>query len=197
MKIQCVRMLSLTAGLFLGNAAFAQVSLGGAAPTITLTGSGCARNQGSEAHWESGSLVVNFGGMEAAKGPGLPLSLSRKACSITLDLHVPEGLSYALAAYSAQGYDDLSGQDTRTLSLTQFFQGEATAGSSKELASGPLAASFDVNTYSRYLEPVWSPCGLQRAHTLTAALRVGGSDRQAASASTLESLRLTFRVKPC
>lgn len=178
------------------------LSLGDASsglPSVSFIGSGCAVDSGAAVHWEGGALVISFGKMIAEKGQGISLLESRKNCAITLDLKVPKGLSYSLAAYAVTGYDDLADKDTRSFTLSNFFQGQSQSGTSSENKVGPLADAFHSYQFVKEDAAVWSPCGVQRAQTINAALRIGsgGGDRQSSSASTLSSLRLVFRIKAC
>jgi len=202
MKTQSHRVIALASGLLFSSAALAQDSASvlraTSAPSVTFIGSGCEQNSGADTHWEGGTLVVNFGTMVAEKGAGISLLGSRKTCSVTLDLNVPQGLSYALVGHAAIGYDDLSASDTRTLTVTNFFQGQETTASVKSTVTGPRTGNYFSRHQNTAAETVWSPCNLARAHTITAAVRVGsGENSDVSSLSALDGLRLNFRVKPC
>lgn len=167
-------------------------------PSVTFIGSGCPVDSGADVYWEGASLVVSFGKMVAEKGQGVSLLQSRKNCAITLDLKVPNGLSYALAAYSATGYDDLSDKDTRIFTLSNFFQGQGETGTSNSEKVGPLADDFKVIHYNDHDGLLWSPCNVQRPQTFNAAIRIAnGGDRAESSTATLDNLRLYFIIKQC
>lgn len=203
MKTQLIRSLTLASSFLFASAAFGQVVITdpndtNILPSLQSIGSGCAEDSGASAHWEGATLVVNFSEMVAEKGQGVSLTQSRKTCSLTLDLKLPKGLSYALAAYSAEGYDDLADKDVRNFTVSNFFQGDGATASSSSEATGPLSKSFRTRHWNSQDELLWSPCGESRAQTITAALRVAnGGDRAAESVSGLDSLRLTFRIKQC
>ncbi len=167
-------------------------------PGISLLGTGCPANTGAEAHWEGSALVVNFGKMVAEKGQGVSLLESRKNCAITLDLDVPDGLSYAIAAYVATGYDQLSDKDSRNFTLSNFFQGQGQTGTSSSESLGTSNHDFKLKHFNSDADIIWSPCNVQRAQTVNVALRIGnGGDREASSSATLDNLRLYFTIKPC
>ncbi|MBC7530073.1 MAG: DUF4360 domain-containing protein [Oligoflexus sp.] len=207
MKTQMSRFIaraSMLTTLVCAASAFAQssevtVTAGSPAlPNVTFLGSGCPAASGADVHWEGASLVVSFGEMTAEKGQGVSLVLSRKNCAITLDLKTPKGLSYALAAYSATGYDDLADKDTRNVTLSNFFQGDGDTGTSSSEAVGPVADDFKVKHFNTLSTLLWSPCNVQRAQTFNAAIRIAnGGDRAASSTTTLDNLRLYFIIKPC
>jgi hypothetical protein len=203
MKTQLFRSLTIASSFLFASAAFSQdvtpdASNSNILPSLQSIGSGCAEDSGASAHWEGATLVVNFSEMVAEKGQGISLTQSRKTCSLTLDLKLPKGLSYALAAYTAVGYDDLADKDTRNFTITNFFQGDGETASSSSESTGPLSKSFRTRHWNSSSELLWSPCGESRAQTITAALRVAnGGDRASESVAGLDSLRLTFRVRQC
>ncbi len=166
-------------------------------PSITWIGSGCPAADDANYHFEGNILVVDFSKMVASKGPGISLIESRKTCSITVDLKVPGGLSYALGGYTANGSDDLSETDTRTLTVTDFFQGQGQTISLDNAGNGPANADFHATHWNSAAETLWSPCNEQRAQTITVALRVGGTDRATAASSSLDSIRLPLRLRLC
>lgn len=188
-----LKFLALTAStLFLTSAAAAQ------APSLTFIGSGCPADTDSvNYHWEGSTLVVNFAGLTASKGPGVSLIEGRKNCSLTMNLFVPNGLKYTLVGYSASGYDSLGEGDNRTLNVTSFFQGSADQNAFVSEGQGPRTDDFRVSGVAAANDIVWSPCGVQRAQTINTAVRVNGSDRQQAAFATVESLRLRFRLGLC
>ena len=198
MKVFTLGLLAL--GFIATHARAADVSLstGLAGPLVSMIGSGCPKDgSGSNSHFEGSVLVVNFANMVAEKGEGISLINSRKTCSITIDLKIPNGLSYSLLGYSAQGSDTLADTDTRSLNVTNFFQGQSQTTTLSSEAKGPVAASFSPHHWNNVAESLWSPCGVQRAQTVTIALRVSGTDRSKDSSSTLDSIRLPMKLRLC
>lgn len=168
------------------------------APSFTFIGSGCPADEDAvNYHWEGSTLVVNFAGMSASKGPGVSLLESRRNCSLTMDLKVPNGLKYTLVGYRAAGYDSLGEGDSRSITVSSFFQGSSDTATFTSDAKGLLEDDFRVKGFAAPADLVWSPCNAQRAQTINTAVRVSGSDRQAPAFSTVESLRLYFRLGLC
>ena len=201
MKVFMVRVLAVLSTFTLASAAAkAQDLQTSPLPSIRFIGSGCplTKGGGPSYHWEASTLVVAFSDMVANKGPGISLIDSRKTCSITIKLKLPKGLSYSLSGYSAEGFDDLAAHDKRTLTVTNFFQGQDQTTTLSDVAVGPKAEDFSPNHLNLASEYLWSPCLAQRAQTITAAIRIGsGGDRTTSSAATLDILRLPIRVKHC
>ncbi len=169
-----------------------------AEPSFDFIGSACPKDaEALDYHWEGSTLVINFSALTAAKGPGVSLLEARKNCSLTMNLKVPNGLKYTLVGYTADGFDSLGEGDSRTLTLSSFFQGTGKTASFESVVKGPVDDSFRVSGTAAAQDLVWSPCNAQRAHTITAAVRVNGSDRQQAAFAGVDSLRLRFRVGLC
>lgn len=190
------RVLSAFA-LTLSSLLFAGSAMAGA-PSLSFNGSGCPVDEDAvNYHWEGSVLVINFAGMTASKGPGVSLIEARKNCSVTMNLNVPDGLTYTLVSFGATGYESLGEGDNRNLSVTSFFQGSADQHAFVREAEGPKDANFRTSGFGASSDLVWSPCNAQRAHTINAAVRVSGTDRQQAAFATVDSLRVRFRLGLC
>lgn len=170
----------------------------GGFPSLTFIGSGCPKDSDAVKYrWEGATLVIDFAELAAVKGPGLSLIDSRKNCSLTMDLKVPKGLKYALVSYSIRGHEELSDGDASNISVNSFFQGDADQQRYAVDSEGPKSGNFVHRDVVSPAEVKWSPCNVQRAHTINTAVRVSGSDRQAQAVATIDQLRLRFRVGLC
>jgi hypothetical protein len=192
------RILAYALGLFSGLIGTGAAHAQSLAPSFSFIGSGCPKDADSvDYHWEGSTLVIQFAELAVAKGPGQSPLANRKNCSLTMDLKVPKGLTYALVGYRAVGHDTLSSGDSRNLSVSNFFQGSAAQSSFSSDATGPKDADFSVSGTLAEKDLLWSPCNVQRAHTITTAVRVNGNDRQAPAAVSIDSLRLRVRLGLC
>ncbi|MBC7658940.1 MAG: DUF4360 domain-containing protein [Chitinophagaceae bacterium] len=172
-----------------------------AAPTVSFIGSGCPQgDSGTNVRWDGSRLHLNFSGMVTQRGDGVPLTESRKTCSITISMNLPAGYTYSLGSFEARGNEALQAEETRTVTVTNFFEGQGATSTQSVSANGPSAKNFVAGHTYTGAESLWSPCDAQRAETVTVALRIGADIRSClanGSVATLDSIQLPVRIKAC
>ena len=170
-KANSVELNTTLVALILSAAAALISTNGSAAPggvtlnSVTAGGSGCP--QGSVRGFvdtASSKLILSFKDLIAEAGHGLPISEQRKNCTISVDLQVPRGWSYALDSYAISGFVSLDhGVNARQRAET-WFQGAGTRSITGTTSFfGSTHQSYRVTGSIPDSALVWSPCGVSRA----------------------------------
>lgn len=158
---------------------------------ITAAGTGCpdASTYSTNISPDAQAFTVTFSEFYAELGAGIPLSASRKNCSLTLDLLIPNGWQFSIATFNYRGFMDLSPKVKAEHTTSYFFQGQKTPGEFKATEVGPQAKDFvytdKLGLSSVYIPSVWSPCNIQRALTINPSVRVSKLSGAAADAQGL------------
>ena len=129
---------------------------------ITHAGTGCAAGSlDVELRDEGAVLALGFDDFTASAGRGEPLSNSRKACQLLIDIVKPDGLQFRLRSVAFEGYYSLGYSASAQIKTTTYFQGQSAQATSTVDLFGPdsdyIADQADFNG------GVWSPCHTNRA----------------------------------
>src|SRR5262245_50167374 len=76
--------------------------------SISYGGTGCP--QGSVANTFSAdrkAFTLIFDKFVASSGPGVPITETRKNCQLNINIHVPQGFTYAVHTFDYRGYVQL------------------------------------------------------------------------------------------
>ncbi|MBC7661609.1 MAG: DUF4360 domain-containing protein [Chitinophagaceae bacterium] len=164
---------------------------------LTAAGTGCPdpSTYSTNISPDAQAFTVTFSEFVAEVGPGLPLTASRKNCSLTVDLKVPAGWQYSVATFNYRGFMDLGDRVQAEHTTDYFFQGQSTPGKFKAVVTGPVSKDFvytdKIGLTSVYMPSVWSPCNVQRALTINPSVRVTklqGASRDAQGIITNDSV---------
>lgn len=160
---------------------------------INASGSGCkdASTYAVNLSDDRKAFTVTFSEFIASIGPGVPLIESRKNCSITLTLNIPNGWQYSIGTFNYRGFMDLGQRIRAEHSTSYFFQGAGKTGTFAAVETGPLAKDFvytdKIGLTTVYIPDTWSPCNLQRALTLNPSVRLSKLAGAAADAEGIIS----------
>jgi hypothetical protein len=145
---------------------------------LVYAGSGCPPGSADVALAPDGSgFRLSFGPEFVARlGPGVPLSDSRKNCQVNLQLHVPQGFTFAIAAVDARGRARIADGVTGVQRTTHYFAGEADDTSSAREFPGPFSGEWQTRHVIPLVELVWKPCGVERSLNINAQVRLAADD---------------------
>ena len=171
--------------------------------SIIYAGSGCpAGTVASYVSPDSSTFDLMFDSFIAEAGPGVPLTESRKVCSINLDLTMPQGWSYSVHSAETRGFASLDAGTSAAQTNRYSFQGSTPSASFGSMMSGPLAQDFTFMDRLGMTRQVWSPCGASRSLNLRveASVKASGGRRALLTVNELEggySLRYFLSFKRC
>jgi len=117
---------------------------------------------------------VLYGGFQVSKGSGVPITEGRKACTISVDLLIPNGYRFTLADVSYQGNADIPIGSTGVMSteyVFPFFSNRVTA---KTVLKGLYQKDFDRTDTLALFSTIWSPCGRNVPLNMKSSLEVSG-----------------------
>ena len=174
---------------------------------LTYAGSGCPPGSADVVLADDGSgFRLRFGDEFVARiGPGMPLSDARKNCQVSLQLHVPQGFTFAIASVESRGRARIASGATGIQRTSHYFQGEAEDISSAKEFPGPFSGDWRARHTIPLVELVWKPCGVDRSLNINAQVRVAPDDGPANARSfmSMQSERgrldqiFQFSWRPC
>jgi len=143
---------------------------------LTFAGSGCpAGTVAANVSADASAFSLLFDSFIAEAGPGVSMMESRKACTINLDLAVPQGWSYAVSSVETRGFASLDSGTTATQMNRYYFQGSTQTATFRSDLRGPLNRDYSVVDQLGLNSQVWSPCGASRSLNLTVEARVSAT----------------------
>ncbi len=187
---QLFTLASVAAAALTGTAAFADAPGYARIRSISYAGSGCPAGTVSQnVAPDLQAFTLIFDSFLAEKGPGIPLSQSRKNCQVALDVDFPSGWSYTVMTVDYRGYVALDAGVRGTQKSTYYFQGQSRQAPLSTVMTGPRSGDYQIRDTLGLSAVVWSPCGAQRALNINAQVRVeGGTSRNAQGMITLDSI---------
>jgi hypothetical protein len=129
---------------------------------VTANGSGCPEGSWSTRISADGLVfTTTFSAYEAVLGPTDTQVV--KDCQLSIKLHSPNGMSYALASVSYSGFALLDEGVVGEQQTSAYFQGQPLAGVATRTALvGPHDAEFVFKDDLPLSELIWSACGAER-----------------------------------
>lgn len=131
---------------------------------VTANGTGCPRGTWDVGLAPSGdTLTATFSHYEVTIEDGTRIRF--KDCNLSVRMHAPHDVSYAVGAFHAQGYAFLEQGVKGFFTASYAMQGNpiASLDSARRYdLSGPVDRSFLLQDLPTEVDTVWSPCGLDR-----------------------------------
>jgi hypothetical protein len=153
--------------------------------SISYGGTGCP--QGTVAQSFSNdrtAFTLIFDSYIASTGPGLPITESRKACQLNVNLHVPQGWSFAIASVDYRGFVQLPAGATASQEATYYFSGQTVQSARTTNFVGPIARDYLVQDQVPLLSLVWSQCNAVRPLNIKSAVAIVAGSSQSAQITT-------------
>ncbi|MFB7663115.1 DUF4360 domain-containing protein [Kitasatospora sp. NPDC056138] len=145
----------------------------------TVNGSGCPAGTAAIAvSPDNTAFTVTYSNYLAQVGVGSKPTDFRKNCQLDLDVHVPQGFTYAIAAADYRGFAHLEPGATGTEKANYYFQGSPQTSSLTHEFRGGLDDSWQATDAVAVAALVYAPCGEKRNFNINTELRVsaGTSD---------------------
>ncbi|MCX4781675.1 DUF4360 domain-containing protein [Streptomyces sp. NBC_01264] len=155
----------------------------------TVNGSGCRQGTASVAAAEDNTaFTVTYSDYLAQAGGGSSPIDSRKNCQLGLQVHVPQGFTYAIARADFRGFAYLQPGASALQRASYYFQGMSQTTRSTHQFRGPLVDNWQSSDETDYASLVWAPCGEERTLNVNTELRVtSGTDPQNLSFIAMDS----------
>ncbi|MFJ6603333.1 DUF4360 domain-containing protein [Streptomyces lydicus] len=174
-------------------AAVASLLLGSASPTtparfgddpptgkITITvatvnGSGCRPGSAAVAIApDNTAFTVTYSEYLAQAGGSSKPTDARKNCQIALNVHVPQGFTYAIARADYRGYASLAPGAKGLEQANYYFQGQQQTARKSHNFAGPYDNNWQSSDETDIDALVYAPCGEERYFNINTELRVDG-----------------------
>ncbi|MEV6208056.1 DUF4360 domain-containing protein [Kitasatospora sp. NPDC051914] len=145
----------------------------------TVNGSGCPAGTAAVAvSPDNTAFTITYSQYLAQVGVGSKPTDYRKNCQLNLNVHVPQGFTYAIASADYRGFAHLERGATGLQKASYYFQGSAQTTTSNHRFTGPVDDSWQATDSVDVAALVYAPCGEQRNFNINTELRVnaGTSD---------------------
>jgi hypothetical protein len=135
------------------------------------------------------AFTVTYSQFTAQTGAGTKPTDFRKNCQLALNVHVPQGYTFAVAGADYRGYAHLERGASGTESANYYFQGEAQSTQIRHDFTGPADADWQRTDSVGIGSLSFLPCGEERYLNVNTELRVnrGWSSSKATSFLTMDS----------
>jgi opacity protein-like surface antigen len=147
---------------------------------VAVNGSGCPQDSAAvTVSPDNTAFTVSYSQYTAQVGVGAPPTAFRMNCQIGLDVHVPQGYTYAIASTQYRGFAHLENGAYGSESANYYFQGDPQSTKIKHNFSGPLDSDWQTNDEVGVAALSFLRCGERRYLNINTELRVaaGSSNR--------------------
>ena len=152
---------------------------------VSVNGSGCpAGTARATMAPDNTGFHIYYSDFVARDGSGAAPTAYRKNCQIAVQVHVPQGYTYAVASAEYRGTTNLAAGSTALLRSNYYFQGNSGNNVVDTTFAGPRVGGWRVVDSTEVNELVYSPCGKDINLNVNTELRV-----DSASAPSSISLR--------
>ena len=157
---------------------------------VAANGSGCPWGTAAvTVSPDSKAFTVTYSQFIAQAGAGTKATDFRKNCQLALNVHVPQGYTYAIAGADYRGYAHLESGASGSESANYYFQGEPQSTRIRHNFSGPTSADWERTDTVGISSLAFLPCGERRYLNVNTELRVdrGWSSPKTTSFMTMDS----------
>ncbi|KOG90043.1 DUF4360 domain-containing protein [Streptomyces varsoviensis] len=150
----------------------------------TVNGSGCRPGSAKVAVApDNTAFTVTYSEYLAQAGKDSKPTDGRKNCQIALDVHVPQGFTYAIARADYRGYASLAAKATGLEQAGYYFQGSQQTARLSHRFAGPYDGNWQTSDETDLDARVYAPCGEQRYFNINTELRVDAKNADPALTS--------------
>ncbi|MFI9202237.1 DUF4360 domain-containing protein [Streptomyces sp. NPDC053048] len=146
---------------------------------VTVNGSGCpAGTANVNVSPDNTAFTVSYSNYVAQVGLGAKPTDFRKNCQLSLNVHVPQGFTYAIAQADYRGFAHLEKGATGLERANYYFQGMSQTAYVNHHFGGPLNDNWQTTDTTEIDQLIYAPCGAIRYFNINTELRVdaGTSD---------------------
>ncbi|MEV5240779.1 DUF4360 domain-containing protein [Streptomyces cinnamoneus] len=146
---------------------------------VSVNGSGCpAGTANVTVSPDNTAFTVSYSNYIAQVGVGAKPTDFRKNCQLSLNVHVPQGFTYAVARADYRGFARLEKGATGLERANYYFQGMTQTAYVNHHFTGPLNDNWQTSDTTDIDALIYHPCGAKRNFNINTELRVdaGTSD---------------------
>ena len=157
---------------------------------VAANGSGCPKGSAVvSVSPDNKAFTVAYSEFVAQVGPEAKPTDFRKNCQLALDVHVPEGFTYAIAGADYRGYAGLEEGATGSETAHYYFQGEPHTTRIRHEFKGFMAENWQRTDEVEISSMSFLPCGEKRYLNVNTELRVnaGTAKRSTTNFLTMDS----------
>jgi hypothetical protein len=142
---------------------------------VSVNGSGCPDGSATVAvSPDNTAITVTYSEYTAQVGVGAKPTDFRKNCQLGLNVHVPQGFTYAIASADYRGFGHLERGATGTEMANYYFQGEQQSTRIRHDFRGGLDGDWQTTDKVGVAALSFLPCGERRNLNVNTELRVSG-----------------------
>ena len=164
---------------------------------VTVNGSGCPAGTAKvTVSPDNTAFHVTYSRYRAEAGPAADPTDFRKNCQLNLQIHVPQGFTYAIARADYHGFIHLERGATALQRANYYFQGSSETAHVDHPFAGPLHRSWHATDITDVAALVFAPCGVFRNLNVNTELRVnaGSADPRSSNFMTMDSTHGSVRT---
>lgn len=157
---------------------------------VNVNGSGCPAGTTAVAvAQDNTAFTVTYSQYTAQAGRGSIPTDFRKNCQISLNVHIPQGYTYAIARADYRGFAHLEQGATALQRANYYFAGMPENTAVNHRFSGPMNDNWQNSDNAAAETLVYAPCGADRLLNINTELRVKPSvaDPSATSFISMDS----------
>ncbi|MFE3939093.1 DUF4360 domain-containing protein [Streptomyces goshikiensis] len=156
---------------------------------VNVNGSGCpAGTTAISPAADNTAFTVTYSQYTAQGGGDSDPTDIRKNCQLTLNVHVPQGFTYAIARADYRGFAHLERGATGLQRANYYFQGMSQTAAANHRLTGPVNDNWQNSDVTAADTLVYAPCGSERLLNINTELRVrAGTSVSATSFMSMDS----------
>jgi hypothetical protein len=152
---------------------------------VTVNGSGCAGETAAVAlSPDNTAFTVTYSDYLAQAGGGAGPVDFRKNCQLVVNVHVPQGFTYAIAEADYRGFASLAAGADAVERANYYFQGDPQTGYISHDIPGPLSDDWEQSDTTPVASLVFAPCGVERDFDINTELRVNAGTQNPGTTSS-------------
>lgn len=155
--------------------------------SVVANGSGCPAGTAAVAVSPDGTaFTVTYSNYLAQVGPGTSPTDFQKNCRLSLSVHVPGGLTYAVVSADYRGFASLAPGASGTQRAGYHFQGDPRTTNATHQFKGGFNNDWETTDTVPAPALVFAPCGEERNLTIDTELRVDAGTSSPSATSFME-----------
>lgn len=140
---------------------------------VTVNGSGCpAGTAAVNMLPDNTGFRIDYSAFRAEDGGGAAPTAFRKNCQVNVNVHIPQGFTFAVARADYWGRARLAAGASALHRTNYYYQGSSENNFVDHPIAGPLSGSWRSTDITPVTELVWAPCGEVRNLNINTELRV-------------------------
>ncbi|MCX5197963.1 DUF4360 domain-containing protein [Streptomyces sp. NBC_00249] len=156
---------------------------------VQVNGSGCRPGSASVAvSPDNTAFTITYSEYLAQVGKDAKATDFRKNCQLGLNVHVPQGYTYAVTQADYRGFASLAEGASATQKASYYFQGMSDTARRSHSLSGHLQGDWQASDTVGIEALVFSPCGAQRNLNINTELVVNAGTSDTANTTSFVAM---------